>query len=152
MPPQGPSHPLTVLSQPGLGPAMAELLITPSHVIHSLCRGTNSGSSRKWPGFPITGRWRRRRNDEFVSGLSALTLSLGLTNYDSKNTLTVPKYCGLGKRYLDNLSVTFRLQKSRVCVGRLNWNSGIWQAHRRDENYWRNLDYRTWREEITRVS
>jgi hypothetical protein len=52
--------------------------------------------------------------------------------YDSKNTLTVPKYCG--KRCLDNLSVIFRLRKSRVCVGRLNWNSGIWQAHRRDEN------------------
>jgi hypothetical protein len=31
-------------------------------------------------------------------------LSLELTNYDSKNTLTVPKYCGLGRSYLDNFS------------------------------------------------
>jgi hypothetical protein len=29
---------------------------------------------------------------------------LGFTDYDSKNTLTVPKYCGLGRRYLDKLS------------------------------------------------
>jgi hypothetical protein len=29
---------------------------------------------------------------------------LGPTNYDSKNIITDPKYCGLGKRYLNNMS------------------------------------------------
>ena len=78
-------------------------LKTSSQAILPLCRDTNSVSSWKRPGFLITGRWHRRRNEEFVSGLSAVTLNLGLTYYDGKIILNVPKYCGLGK-YLDKLS------------------------------------------------